>query len=132
MAFEEDVLDIALLTITDLSALQYHFVTLSADNTVEACNNAADVVVGVLQNKPHGETTKPAVARVRVFGVSRIVPDGAAGLAVATFVGPNATGEGVAKVADKDRHSGLCIVAGTAASTYATMVVMPPHTVEAS
>ena len=132
MAFEEDVLDISLLTLVDLSALQYHFVTLSADNTVEVCNNAADVVVGVLQNKPHGETTKPAVARVRVMGVSRIVPDASAGLAVASFVGPNASGEGVAKTADKARHSGLCIVAGTASSTYATMLVMPPHTVEAT
>lgn len=127
MAFEEDVLDISLLTVTDLSALQYHFVTISADNTVEAADNAADKVVGVLQNKPNGSATKPAVARVRVFGVSRIEADAGAGLAYGAFVGTNAAGEGVAKTADTDLILGLCIVSGAASAT-ATMVVTPPHT----
>ena len=131
MAFEEDVLDISLLTVVDLSAQQYHFVTLSANNTVEVTNNAADIVVGVLQNKPHGETASPAVARVRVFGLTRIAADASAGIGYGDFVGTNASGEGVAKVADTDRISGLCTVSGAAGDT-GVIVVMPPHTLEAT
>jgi hypothetical protein len=131
MAMEEDVLDISLKTVTDLSALQYHFVTLSADNTVEATDNAADVVVGVLQNKPLGTAAAPAAARIRVMGISRIIADASAGLANGVFVGTNASGEGISKTADKARYSGICIISAAAGVT-ATMLVMPPHTLEAT
>lgn len=131
MAFEEDVLDITLNTVTDLSTCQYLFVTLSADNTVEAVNNAADIVVGVLQNKPVGTSTVPAQARVRVMGITRIEADASAGLGYGNLVGTNAAGEGVAKTVDTSRISGICTV-GAAAGERATMLVMPPHTLEAT
>jgi hypothetical protein len=126
MAFEEDVLDISLLTVTDLSALQYYFVTLSADNTVEACDAAADNVIGVLQNKPKGATGVPAVARVRVLGLTRVMADTSAGVAYGDLVGTNDAGEAVAKVADKDRISGMIVVGASGGDT-AVMLIYPPR-----
>lgn len=108
MAFEDDVLDIALLTVTDLSAAQYHFVMLSADNTVVICSHATnDNPIGVLQNKPNGSASSPAVARVRVMGVSRVLTGGV--VAFGDKVGTDASGHGIVKDTDKYKFLGIAI-----------------------
>jgi hypothetical protein len=111
MAFENDVMDISLLTSTDLSAYQYHFVKLSADNKVVICSHATtDNPIGVLQNKPDGSTTE-AVARVRIMGVSRVMvsADGAAAIAFGEKVGSDAVGHGVTKDTNKYKYLGVAL-----------------------
>jgi hypothetical protein len=70
VAYEIDTLDITMLAAGDLSAYQYCFVKLSADNTVDVSTVATDKILGILQNKP---SVAGQAARVRVFGVSRLV-----------------------------------------------------------
>lgn len=67
----------------DLSAKQFHFVKLSAANTVTACTATTDNAIGILQNKPSA-AGRPAV--VRIFGMSKAVASGAlaAGALIAT------------------------------------------------
>jgi hypothetical protein len=111
MAFENDVMDVSLLTATDLSAAQYHFVKLSADNKVVICSHATnDNPIGVLQNKPDGSSIE-AVARVRIMGVSRVyvAAGGAAALAFGDKVGTDASGHGITKATDTYKFLGVTI-----------------------
>lgn len=125
MAFENEVMDISLLTATDLSAYQYHFVKLSADNKVVICSHATnDNPIGVLQNKPDGSTTE-AVARVRIMGVSRVVvaAGGAGALAYNDYVGTDAVGEGIAKATVKYKYLGVTIEGASAGETASVLLM---------
>jgi hypothetical protein len=111
MAFEDDVLDVSFLVTADLSAYQYHFVKLSADNTVTVCTHATnDNPIGVLQNQP---TASGQVARVRVMGVSRVMAGGVIGFG--DKVGTDANGEGIAKTLDKGKFVGIALDSAGAA-----------------
>ena len=123
MAFEEDVLDVAFSAYADLSAYQYHFVKLTADNEVTVCSGATDAAIGILQNKPNAAG---AVARVRVMGVSRVFT-GTAGLVRALFVGTDASGHAVAKVANTNRVLGVSTATSSTLEA-GTMIVFPPRT----
>ena len=77
-----------------LAAMQYHFVKLSADNTVVVCSGVTDVPVGVLQNDPGiGEA-----AEVLVFGISKLVVGGAGDLTFGLAVGTDADGHAVSSL----------------------------------
>lgn len=75
--------DVTFEAAADLSAKQFHFVKLTAANTVNVCTATTDNPVGVLQNKPSA-AGRPAV--VRIFGMSKVVASGAisAGALLAT------------------------------------------------
>jgi len=50
----------------DLTSYQWHFVYLSADNTVKVCDSGNEDVIGILENKPEsGQAAK--VATVGMF-----------------------------------------------------------------
>jgi hypothetical protein len=66
----EGAIDITMPTSTDLSDYQYHFVKLDGDEEVVA-SGATEKVIGILQNKPDGSTTRTD-AVVRVQGVSKL------------------------------------------------------------
>jgi hypothetical protein len=66
----EGAIDITMPTSTDLSDYQYHFVKLDGDEEVVA-SGAIEKVIGILQNKPDGSTTRTD-AVVRVQGVSKL------------------------------------------------------------
>ena len=71
-----------------LAAMQYHFVKLSADNTVVICAAVTDIPVGVLQNKPGiGKA-----AEVMIFGVSKLIVGAAGALTYGLAVGTDASG----------------------------------------
>lgn len=125
MAFEEDVLDISCVVTADMSAYQYHFMKLSADNTVTVCTGATDSPVGVLQNKP---TASGQVARIRVYGVSRVIAGGVLGFG--DLVGTDAAGEGVVKTLDKAKYTGICIY-GAGATGMATVALFGRKTISA-
>ena len=80
----------------DLSAKQYYFVKMSADNTVILCSGATDVPIGVLQNDPaSGEE-----ASVLVVGGTKLVASAA--IAAGLKIGTASTGKADAKVAGTD------------------------------
>jgi len=75
--------DVTFEAAADLSAKQFHFVKLTAANTVNVCTATTDNPIGILQNKPSA-AGRPAV--VRLFGISKAVASGAisAGALIAT------------------------------------------------
>jgi hypothetical protein len=117
MAYEIDTLDVSLLAAADLSSYQYCMVKLTADNTVNVCG-AGELAIGVLQNKP---TASGQAARVRVFGVSRILADGA-GFAVGNRIGSGVAGVGTAMSSNKDVFIGIALDS-PAASTYGSVLL---------
>jgi hypothetical protein len=80
----------------DLSALQWTFVKLSADNTVVAVAAATDIPVGVLQNKP----ASGATAEVLVTGIGKVLASAA--ISAGAVIGTTSTGRAVAVVAGTD------------------------------
>lgn len=98
MAYEisNGTLKVTLIAGGDLSAKQYFFVKMSADNTCVIVNGATDVPIGVLQNAPGtgGE------ASVTVIGGTKIVSS--ASIAAGIKIGTNNAGKADAKVAGTD------------------------------
>lgn len=69
---EAGAIDISRPTQTDLSALQYHYVKHDSSELVVACG-ANEKPLGILQNAPVGTATAPAIATVRIGGMSKLV-----------------------------------------------------------
>lgn len=71
----------------DLSAKRYHFVKISADNTIVACSGVTDVPIGVLQSNP----ASGQEAEVVISGITKVVADEA--LTAGDAVGTSADGQ---------------------------------------
>lgn len=111
------VLDLPFTAAVDLSAKQYHIVEMTADMTVNVCNNAADKPIGILQNKPRaGET-----AIVRMLGVSKVVADAA--LSRDANYGTSADGQAMAKTVAGDVILGRVLEGVANAGELATVTV---------
>lgn len=80
----------------DLSAKQYHFVKLSADNTVIVCAAATDLPCGVLQNTP----VSGDAAEVTVIGETKLSGD--ADLDAGQLIGTSADGQADRKIPGTD------------------------------
>ena len=121
------VSDVTFEAAGDLSTKQFHFVKLSAANTVDVCSGATDVPVGILQNKPSA-AGRPAV--VRMLGISKVSAN--AGLSVGALIGTSSDGQADAKVAGADTTEYVVGVALTACSNASEIVevslnCMNPH-----
>jgi hypothetical protein len=80
----------------DLSAKQYYFVKLNADNQVIVCAAATDIPAGVLQNNPaNGDA-----AEICVVGETKISGD--ADLDAGHLIGTSADGQADRKIAGTD------------------------------
>jgi hypothetical protein len=99
MAYEQFMLLQSFPTQTDLSAKQYHFVKLSSGLLV-ICAAATDIPIGVLQNKPNGSASVPALGTVCMLGVTKIVADAA--LNQDAWIGTSADGQADAKTIGTD------------------------------
>lgn len=124
MAFEEDVLDISALVAADLSAYQYHFVKMSADNTITPVTAVTDVIIGVLQNKP---TASGQVARVRVYGVTRVMAGNT--LTAGDLIGSHTDGHALPKTVNKNRYAGICVEGAAASTNTGTVMLFGPSTI---
>ena len=129
MAYEIDTLDVSFLCATDLSSSQYTYVKISADNTIAAATAATDKIVGILQNKPKGDVT-PCAARVRLFGVSRLVASDTS-CTYGTWVTATTGGKGVATTTPKDILNGIVISGATAGNELCTVFLTGPQTLSA-
>lgn len=104
----------------DLSAKQYHFVKLSADNTVVICAAATDVPIGVLQNAP----TANQGAIVCIVGITKVSSDAA--LTAGNRIGTSADGQADAKTAGTDTTeyvAGTVLIGSAAAAGLATAAI---------
>lgn len=114
MAYEEDVFDVSFLAGEDLSAAQYHFVELSANNTVKLITHATTGnPIGILQNAP---SAAGQVARVRIQGVSRVYT-GTAGITFGVFVGSDASGHGIDKSTNTHKYCGVALASSATTET---------------
>jgi hypothetical protein len=127
MAYEIALVpDVSFKNTGDLSAKQYFFVKLSANDTVVICAAATDVPVGVLQNKP----TANQGAVVRVFGISKVSAD--ATLTFGTLIGTSGDGQADAKTVGSDTTEyvvGQITKGASAANGLASAMIncMNPH-----
>ena len=98
MAYEisNKSLKVTLIAGADLSAKQYFFVKMSADNTCVLCSAATDSPIGVLQNAP----ISGGEASVLVVGGTKLVAGAA--IAAGVKIGTASTGKADAKVAGTD------------------------------
>lgn len=128
MAYEGDQIKIpGLKAGADLSADQYKFVKLNADNQVILCAAATDIPLGVLQNKPDASGK---AAEVCCIGVTKVSSDAA--LTAGWLIGTSVDGQGDRKIAGTDTTEyvvGHVIVGTGAAAGLATCVVncASPH-----
>jgi hypothetical protein len=129
MAWEHDIpgADLSFQTVTDLSAKQYCFVHLSADNTVALATDNSHAI-GVLQNKPLGSASAPVTARVRVLGVSRVIALDTT-CTYGVFVGPDTNGRAAAKTANKDIVGGIVLEGAATAGDPATVFLFGPMSI---
>jgi len=108
----------------DLSLGQYHFVELSAANTVTIANAITDNVIGVLQNNP----TSGQSAEVVAFGRSKVSADAA--IAVGAQISTSVDGQ--AQTAVGTQHvCGMALEAASAAGEIVSMFVNIAHTIKA-
>ena len=115
MAYESPSISIGTLTAAaDLSAKQYHFVSLASATTVNVCTAITNAPIGILQNNP----TSGQQAIVQLFGISKVVADGT--LAAGNFIGTSADGQADAISPGTDTTvymTGQCIQAASAGET---------------
>lgn len=122
MAYEisNNSLKVTLIAGADLSAKQYYFVKMSADNTCILCSAATDAPIGVLQNSPEsGEE-----ASVLVIGGTKLVASAA--IAAGIKIGTASTGKADAKVAGTDTTEytvGQVLLASAADADVLTAVI---------
>ena len=122
MAYESPGIDIGTFTASaDLSAKQYYFVKMSAENTVTVCAAVTDKPIGVLQNTPaSGEQ-----AVVRVCGVSKV--SDAPTLAAGDVVGTSADGQGQPVSAGSETtvfNCGQALTAGAAGTLQSVLITI--------
>lgn len=119
------LLDITFKAAADLSSYQYHFVYLSAANTVNVAGANAKTI-GILQNKPDaaGES-----ALVRVMGTSQLVAGEA--FAVGKYITAKSDGHG--EIADAaGEHVGAYAVEAAGAEGDLVEVLLTCFEAEAS
>lgn len=128
VAYEMDTLDISMLAARDLSSYQYCLMKISADNTVDYATAGTDKIIGILQNKP---TAAGAVARVRVFGVSRLLAVDTSisyGDWVTATTNASYKGQGVATTSAKDIVPAFCLQGADTAHEVAVVMLSGPQT----
>ncbi len=124
MAFEDEVYDVSFIAGEALTSYQYHFVYLSADNTVKVVSHATNQKpIGILQNAP----ADAGVARVRIMGVSRVII-GTGTFAFSNYVGSDASGHGIAEDTDTYNYNAIAIMGGAAAEK-GTVLLFPVRTI---
>ena len=122
MAYEgQQILVPALVAGEDLSAKQYYYVKLSANNTVIAPTLATDIPIGVLQNNPDASGKSATVCSI---GVTKVSSNEA--LTAGWLIGTSADGQADRKIAGTDPTeyiTGQVIVGSTAAAGLAVAVI---------
>lgn len=148
MAWEKQLFDLpGMTTDVDLSGAtgttsgynstgQFLFAKYTAALTVEPCAALTDFPIGVIQTNPLWKTGYTNIGvEVRQLGITKITASGA--LTAGTIVGPNATGQAVARVVTSAggdaTHwvAGIILEASSAQGELATMLLLSPFILQA-
>ena len=107
-----DVIDETFKAENTFASAQYYFAEVSGDNQVDICDAAADIPIGIIQNKPAAGQS----AIVRVFGRSKVSSDEA--LTAGWLVGPAADGQADRKIpaTDVSEYYGAIVLRGSSAA----------------
>jgi hypothetical protein len=110
----------------DLRTKQYYCVELLSTEKVDVCNNAGDIAIGVLQNKP--AAGQAAAVRTAQNSKSKVVSDGSGtAIGVGDWVGTNASGKAVKKTTNNDWILGQAEDPSTADGTIITIRLQPGY-----
>src|SRR5262245_47307044 len=112
----------ALIAGADLSAKQFYFVKITANDTVNVCSAVTDIPYGVLQNKP----LSGQEAEVMSYGTTKVSADAA--LTAGQLVGTSVDGQAAPYVAGTDttKYGAGQVVHGVgAAGELATILLTP-------
>ena len=123
MAFEIPIVGGAVSTFkaeATLATKQFYFAEMgTAADEVDLCDNAGDLVLGVIQNKPAaGEAVQ-----LRCYGVSKVVASGA--ITRGARVGTDASGKAVTKSADADLVAGIALETSTTDGDLIAVLLTP-------
>jgi hypothetical protein len=124
MAYENGVLDLTFPAIEDLSNDQYRLVVL-ASTGIRRPDSAAEVCIGILQNAP----ASGQAAVVRIFGVSKLVVNGALGVGdfvKQEYVSATDAGKGEVNTAAPTYTRAMVIGASGAENDIATVLMTSP------
>jgi hypothetical protein len=106
----------------DLRTKQYYVVEYTAAETVNVCNAATDVGLGILQNKPN---TNEA-AEVVMVGITPAITDGSGtAIAVNDWLGPNSSGKLVKKATADYSACARALEASTADGSVIKVFMFP-------
>lgn len=106
----------------DLRTKQRYFVELANTGKVDVCNAAADVAIGVLQNKPNSNQA----ANIRILGIAEVISDGSGtAIAIGDQVGPNSSGKAVKKATADYSVAGIALDASSADGTIIRVLLLP-------
>jgi hypothetical protein len=113
MAQSMPVLQKTFLAATDLSALQWTFVKMSADQTVTGCA-AGNQAIGVLTNMPKAAGQG---AVVRLLGTTKLKVDGTVGggISAGSPLKAGTAGVGVVSASNKDTVCAIALAGSSAA-----------------
>ena len=110
MSQQIGVLEITRKAEKDLSTNQYYFVEMGgAAGQIDVCDNAGDLVLGVLQDKPN---VANKLCTIRVMGTTKVVCSGT--VTEMARVGTSADGKCVVKSTAVDLVAGIALEAGAA------------------
>lgn len=112
--------DLSIPAAGDLSAVQFTFVTLSAEWTATTCGAGAKMI-GIQQNKPDA-AGKPV--QIVTHGPSQLVVDGNAGsIGRLGWLKSDSAGKGVVTTTDKDVVGAMALQASTAAGDTIPVII---------
>ena len=116
---DEGKIDLSRPTNSDLSALQYYFVKLDADEEVVACG-ANEKPLGILQNAPDGSSSE-TIATVRIQGVSKLKLDEA--VAFGKYLTSTSASKGEVADAAGEDYGAKALTSGDDGDTIAVQIV---------
>lgn len=106
----------------DLRTKQYYAVEVTGADTVNVCNAAADVAIGILDNKPN---TNDA-AEVVMLGRTQAITDGSGtAIAAGDRLGPNSSGKLVKKATADYSVCAIALAASTTDGAVIPVLVLP-------
>lgn len=127
MAWEQPCFKISCIAGEDMSAKQFHFVKMSADNTAIGCAAVTDKPIGILQNNP----ILGDAADIMVIGVSKVRVGAAGALAFSDSVATDADGHAEASAAGGGEAThyavGQCIEGGAANNIGTAFICCVPN-----
>jgi hypothetical protein len=116
-------LDVSCKAENTFSGKQFYAVELSgAGLQVDVCDNAGDLVFGIIQN----ECPAGGAATIRVQGITQWVSDGNAGaISVGSRLGTDAAGKAVVKSANNAFQAGIALSASTTDGAVIDVLLTP-------